>query len=503
MTPDPPRKPGLGSRAARSAAVSLGGNGLQILIGLASTPVLMRLLKPGDVGLMTMGLTLFAFVGSLSDFGLPHALVQRDRFDPNHAAGLFRLNRRLAVGLAVLLAASGPLVALFYGRREIIGISLAVAAAVGVAGVLNLHVALMRRQMRFKALTAGDTAGLIVGTLAAIAIAWGGGGYWALVVQLSVQQLGQGVMAWFRTGWRPTREANPTAAGSAEVADVRRYARDVALARVAANVGRNIDRVMVGTLAGAGPLGLYQKSYQWSVLPVQQVHQPLLNVAVSALSKLRRRDEGRYRQAVRQALLLVLTVTMPASLYLLVEARPAVRVLLGPQWGGAVPLFRVLCLGAFATGLTAATKWVYLAEGLTGRQLRWTLVSTPAMIACVAGGAVIGKLNGGDAGAALGTACGFSAGTLLLVVPTVAYCVRDSALTAADLWKPAWRPAAAAFLAAAILALLDADLPANPLARLALSAALYGVTYAMAWLALPGGFAAMRACRDVGKLLKK
>ncbi len=496
-------KPGLGHRAARSAAVSLAGNGLQIAIGLAGTAALARLLKPRDFGLMTMGLTLFAFVGSLADFGLPHALVQRDRFDPRHAAGLFRLNRRLSVALALLLAASGPLVAWVYGRIEIVGISVAVAAAVGVAGVLNLHVALMRRQMRFAALAAGDTLGLLLGTLAAVAVALLGGGYWALVVQLSAQQLGQGAMAWFRTGWRPTREANPTAAGSADVADVRRFARNVAAARVAANVGRNVDRVLVGTLAGAGPVGLYQKAYQWSVLPVQQVHQPLLNVALSALSKLRRRDAERYRLAVGRALLLTLTVTMPAAAYLLVEARPAVRVLLGPQWAGAVPLFRVLCVAAFATGLTAATKWVYLAEALTGRQLRWTLVSTPVMLATVASGAVLGKLWGGDAGAALGTACGFTAGTLALVGPTVSYCARDSVLSAGDFWRPTWRPAVASILAAGLLNAVHDGLPPNAAARLPLSALLFGAAYAAAWLILPGGFAALRACREVANLLKK
>ena len=235
-------------------------------------------------------------------------------------------------------------------------------------------------------------------------------------------------MAWFRTGWRPTREANPTAADSA---DVRRFARNVAAARVAANVGRNVNRVLVGTLAGAGPVGLYQNAYQWSVLPVQQVHQPLLNVALSTLSKLRRRDAARYHFAVGRALLLTLTVTMPAAAFLLVEARPAVLVLLGAQWVSAVPLFRLLSVAAFATGPTAATKWVYLAEGLTGRQLRWTLVSTPVMLATVASGAVVGKLWGGESGAAFGTA------------------------------------------------------------------------YTAFWLILPGGFAALRACREVAKMHKK
>ena len=492
----------LGRSSLLAAAASLASNAAQIGVGVAGTAVLARLLTPGDFGLMTLALTLFAFVGSLADFGLPHAVVHHATFDPRHAAGLFRLNALFAGGLGLVMAASGPVVAWVYGRPEIVALSTAVAVIVFLASVLNLHVAVMRRRMRFGALAVGDAAGLVVGTLGAIGLAWAGAGVWALVFQVAGQQFGSGVAAWWQSGWRPMREKHPTYDRS-DASGVRRYARNVAAARVVANVGRNVDRVFVGTLAGAAATGLYQKAYQWSVLPVQQVHQPLLNVAVSALSRLQRRDVGRYRFAVRQALTLVLSVTMPVSLLLLVEARPVIRLLLGAQWGNSVPLFRVLCVAAFVTGLTNATKWIYLSEGQTRRQLDWSVISTPLMIAGVAAGAVVGRFV--FANAAAGVAWGFTLSSVALAWPTLAYCTRTTLLQQRDLWIPAIRPAVAAVVACVPVLAFAPDSGkgyAATIGTLAVASVIYGVAFAAAWLLVPGGRGAVRDVLGVVRLLR-
>ena len=497
----------LGRSSVFAAAVSTLSTVLQNAVGIAGTAVLARLLVPADFGLMALALTLFAFVGSLSDFGLPHAIVHHTSFDPQHAAGLFRLNAGLAGGLGLVMAASGPLVAWFYGEPRIVALSVAVAGIVFLASVLNLHVAVMRRRMRFGVIAVGDAVGLIVGTLGAILAARFGAGVWALVVLLAGQQLGSAALCWQQSNWRPTRERSPTY-DRGDASGLRRYARHVAAARVVANVGRNIDRVFVGSLAGSAATGLYQKAYQWSVLPVQQLHQPLLNVAVSALSRLQRRDVPRYRLAVRQALTLVLGVTMPVVALLFVEARATIALLLGGQWSASVPYFRVLCVAGFAVGLGQATKWIYLCEGRTRRQLNWSVLSTPLMILAVGGGAFVGRRWLGDA--AMGVSCGFTLGTLALLWPSLAYCTADTHLRQGDLWRPAVRPSVASLVAAAASYLLF-EAGGAPLHRVAAAASyvrlptvglLFGTCFAAVWLALPGGRRALAEARGVIGLLR-
>jgi hypothetical protein len=46
-------------------------------------------------------------------------------------------------------------------------------------------------------------------------------------------------------------------------------------------------------------------------------------------------------------------------------------VLLGAQWGGAVPFLRMLGSATLFGSLTRLTQWVYLSSARTGRLLRW------------------------------------------------------------------------------------------------------------------------------------
>ena len=63
--------------------------------------------------------------------------------------------------------------------------------------------AVMTRQMRFASLAAIDTTSLTVGFAVAVALAWWGSGYWALVVQEVVYSLVSAVLVWSVCGWRP------------------------------------------------------------------------------------------------------------------------------------------------------------------------------------------------------------------------------------------------------------------------------------------------------------
>ena len=506
--PDPPARPGetgLGRRSARSAAVTLGGSWARLLVNLAGTVVLARLLRPDDFGLMAMAMTLMYYLGSLTDFGLSHAMVHAEALDARTAAGLFRLNRRLSLAMGLLVAACGPAVAWLYGRPVVAWLSLGVAGTVAVGSLLNPYVALLRRQFRFGVLTLGETGGLLLSTAAAVvAAAFLGFGVWALVIQFAGQYLGAGLLAWRASGWRPMRRRD--FAPFSELTAIRGYARNVAAARLLGNVGRNTDTVLVGTLGGAGVLGLYQKSYQWSVLPVQQICQPLLNVAVSALSRLHRGEAERYRSALRRSLLVMFSVTVPLAAVLLLEARPIVLLLLGDQWLGAIPLFRLLCLASFAQGITAAMKWIFLSEGRTARQLQWAALSTPTMLLSVVAGAVLGASGGGENAVAWGTAAGFSAGSLLLVIPGAWFCTRGGRLRTADLLQPVWRPTAASALMTGLLLLVpDLGLPTSglPVAlRLAAAAALAGLVYGAFWLLLPGGRRALETGRETIRLVR-
>ena len=257
------------------------------------------------------------------------------------------------------------------------------------------------------------------------------------------------------------------------------YGKDVTGARLVSYLGRNLDQVLVGHFAGPGVLGLYQKADQWAMTPFWQIYGPLLPVAVSSFSRLQD-DPQRYRKYVRATLLGLFSLTLPATALLMLTAKPIVLLLLGQQWVDAIPMFRILAVGAYFTAFPLAARWLFLAEGRTAEQFRWALIAAPTTMIGVAAGVRWG---------ALGVATGFSAATVLLAGPGVLYCLRRSPLRPRDFRAAAWRPVVASLVAAGALmgirAWIRPDLSA--VAQLAFDVTLYALLYVGCWVGLPDG----------------
>jgi PST family polysaccharide transporter len=175
---------------------------------------------------------------------------------------------------------------------------------------------------------------------------------------------------------------------------------------------------------------------------------------------------------------------MPVVAFIFVETRDVVLVLLGDQWLGAVPILRILCVNAFFRTLSKVTPWIYLAQGETGRQFRWSLLHAPLLVGAVAVGVPWGPM---------GVAFGFTAATALLTVPEIAYCLHVSHLTGRDLWQSLWRPLVAsvgaglAAFAFETSILIDAGL----LLDVFVEGGVFSLAYALLWIGLPGGWTAL------------
>ncbi len=470
----------LAGRSARSGAVRLAAQGAQVALGVGVGMALARLLTPRDFGLVAMVTTLIAFVGSFRDFGLPLATVHQERVDDRQLSALFWLNLRWNLLIALSLAALAPGLAWFYGEPRLVAITLVMALGVFGIGLSVQHESLLTRRLRFGALTAIELGALVTGSAVGIGAALAGAGYWALVLQFLVNLLAKSAALWAIGSWRPSRPAGRDGAPGPDLRAILAYSRQTTAQRIIAHIGRNLDRVLVGAVGGPAALGLYDRSYQWSIFPTAQVHGPLLGVAVASLSRLRH-DPARYRAHCRLALLLVFSLCLPATAFMFTEATAVILLLLGDQWLAAVPIFRLLCLAAFANCATVVTKWLYLSLGETGRQLRWSLIATPVPILAVALGARWG---------AYGVALGFTGATCLLAYPSVAYCLKTSPLGLRDFLGVLWRPAVAAIAAAGALALARTllPIPGALVPALALKLALFGGVYLALWAGLPGGW---------------
>ena len=472
----------LGGHSARGGALMIVSDGAQLVLGFVSTLVLARILTPSDFGLVAIVVSITAFVSTIHDFGLPMATVQRQSITHAELSALFWLNFKLAALVALVLAALAPAIAWFYGASQLTGITLVTTVGIFVVGLSTIHMGLLQRQMRFGAITGIETCGVAAGVATGIAAALLGAGFWALVLQQLTTNVTIGAALWLISRWRPGPPRRASGVGETDHEGVRSmvsYGKYLTCARVVNSLGKNLDVVLVGKFAGAASAGLYQKAKQWAGLTFWRLYSPLTDVLVASFSRLQP-DPSRYRAYFRKAVMGLYFVTAPAMTFAVVEAREIIMLLLGPKWSAAVPIFRVMAVGAFAGSVTHVAKWAYLAEGSTKRQLTWSLISTPLLVAGVVAGLWWG---------ALGVAYGHAAATCLLAFPGLRYALHGSSLHISDFARAVWRPALAAILAAAALFGMRRVAPEmqHIILRFLRDLCFISVTYLGFWLATPGG----------------
>src|SRR3546814_6392733 len=94
-----------------------------------------------------------------------------------------------------------PLLATFYGQPELTGITRWLAAGFIASGATVQHWALLRRQMRFGTIALLETSAELTAAAIAIALAWHGAGYWALVVQRRSEEHTSELQSLMRTSY--------------------------------------------------------------------------------------------------------------------------------------------------------------------------------------------------------------------------------------------------------------------------------------------------------------
>jgi PST family polysaccharide transporter len=466
-------------RSVRGGVATLIGQGGTFVLNLGGTAVLARILSPRDFGLLAMVATFTRLIEQLKDMGLASATVSRKELSPEQVNYLFWINVALggAAALAALLAA--PAIAWFYKEPVLTGITIALASGFFVAGLAVQHQALLQRQMQLRSLAVNKLIAAAVGTLAGIAAACWGAGYWSLVLMNVVTAFASAVGLWWACGWRPSAPRRNVEGVQSLLA----FGWHVTGTRTLTFLTRNLDNILIGKFWGDVALGYYAKAYQILMLPVQQLINPLTTVVVPALSRLQH-DQAAYIRYYQRSLRTLTTVTMPVVALCFVATRELILIVLGPRWEPCVRIFQWLAPAAFV-GSFNPIAWAWVSLNQTDRMLRWTLIATPFYVLGFALGVPFG---------AEGVAAAFSITQLGLRYFSINYCFRANFLSFRILFEATWQATVASLGAAVPLLALSylGVFALPPLLALLLEAVLYTLLYFGLWWCLPGGRRALR-----------
>lgn len=463
----------LKGRSVRGGAVTLGSQAIKFVLQMGSTVVLARLLLPSDFGLIAMVTAVTGFVAMFKDAGLSMATVQRKDITHDQVSTLFWINVALSAAVMFVVAALAPAIAAFYSEPRLVWVTLALAGTMLFGGFTVQHQALLRRQMRFRALAVVEIASMGGGIAVAIAMALMESGYWSLVGMVAGTALINAVLVWVLCDWRPGLPKRRCGVGQ-----MVKFGGGLTGFNFLNYFTRNADNVVVGFALGSGPLGIYSKAYNLLMLPIRQINAPVGSVMLPALSRLQD-DPARYRRAYLQALSAIAMVGMPIVVCVFVLAEEAVAILLGPGWEEAASIFRALAPAAFVGTINVAPGWLCVSLGRAGTQVRWALITAPITVAAFVVGARWGIV---------GVAIAFSASWCLGLYIFVAMACHRSPVRQLDIGRALLAPIVGSFVAfcvgLAALALL-ADTIVSPVGRAAIVIPVIGAGYIGLLWAIP------------------
>jgi len=404
-----PASPAKGLRlAARSALL---WNSLPAAFSLAAQVLqfawLARALPPDAFGSMAIAGIFLWFGQGMADLGLTLALIQKPELQKPTIHAAYTASLCFSIALALSIGA----VAFFWGTAFFHSPDLPLLMP-WLLPCLPLHALTMvaqaglQRELRFKVLGLTEA----MATLSGLAGAWIGlkvfGDARALALSLLLAGLCRAALALTFTPWRlrlywlwsHLRPLYP-------------FAGYQILERALNFFVGHLDKIILGRLLGSTALGFYQVAFQLALRPSTLLTPIAQRTAMPLFSRLQN-EPNRLGPAFLQATRLIAHLAAPIHLIGAALAAPLLRLILGPEWENAVPIFQALCVLGFLNTAGQPSDALLPALGRADASLKLNIAAVIINFTC----AWTGSYFGGA-----GVALALVLGNLFLLIPYDGY----------------------------------------------------------------------------------
>lgn len=357
-----------------------------LLIAVASSMVIARLLTPTEIGVFSVTMVLLMFVATVRDMGAGQYLIQEKNLTTEHIRAVWAVQLGLGLGLAcVVLLASNP-VAVFYNEPRMRDIMLVVALNYAINPFGSLTYAWLMREMRFESVALMRFSAGLGGALVSIWLAWKDYGPISLAFGSLASTVVNALMAIY---FRP--KSFPWVPGMGEIKRVLVFGSQLTASSIVNVISGSAPELLLGKLQDLTAAGLYSRS---SGL-VNMFHRLFVD-AVGAVClpwfARQSRERGSFVDPFLKATAYVTAFGWSFCLAVVCLAHPIVRALYGNQWDQSVDLARLLAVAMLFSVPAALCSTALLSSGAVTTIARVTVFSAIQSMAFVALGASLGLM---------------------------------------------------------------------------------------------------------------
>lgn len=319
--------------------------------------ILARLLIPADFGLIAM-VQIFMTVGNaLMDGGMTSSLIRTKNADNRDYSTVFYMNLIMSIFIYIIVFFSAPLIASFFDQPILTPLVRVFTISFVIQALVAVQTTKLTKEMNFKLQMLMQIPSTIIGGIVGVILAYKGFGVWSIVWMQLVMSFLFMIQHWFWSDWKPTLLFDKS-----KLKEHFKFGYKLTLSTLLTSIYSESYTIIIGKFFPASQLGFYKQAKTLSMFPVSNLTKALQKVTYPVFSNLQEENE-RLKVIFKKITSVVFLVVTPVMLFLAIEAKPIISLLLTDKWLPAVPFFQILCISSLFYPLSMYNLNIILAKG--------------------------------------------------------------------------------------------------------------------------------------------
>lgn len=311
-----------------------GTQGIQFIVQI----VLARLLLPEQYGIIAIVTVFISIARAFVQSGFNTALIQKKDADEVDFSSVFYLSLVVAAILYAIIYFSAPYIASFYMQPQLVQVLRVLSITLFIGAFNSIQNAFVARNMLFKRLFISSLGAVIASGIVGIAIAYRGGGVWALVAQQLTNQLTISFILWFAVKWRPHLIFS-----FKRIKSLFAFGSKLLASSLIETLYQDLRTLIIGRMYIPAMLGFYNRGQQFPKVIVSNINGSIQSVMLPTLSA-HQDDTKRVKELMRRAIKTSSFMIFPMMIGMTVVAEPLVKIVLTDKWLPAVPFLQIFCI---------------------------------------------------------------------------------------------------------------------------------------------------------------
>ena len=335
-------------------------SGIQQLLNLVFGLVLARILNAEDYGMVGMLAIFSAIAGTIQESGFTAALTNQKEIRKEDYNAVFWFSALTGITFYIMLFFCAPLIARFYERPELIGLSRVVFLGFLLGGLGIASNAYLFKQLMAKERAKIDIIALLCSGIVGITLALNDFAYYGLAAQTTVY-IGVGsLLKLYFSPWKPSLQIN-----FQPLRKMFGFGSKLLLTNLFTQVNNNVMSVVLGKFYNAQLLGYYSQGQNWMVKGQLIISGMLMNV-IQPVSVEVKNDFNSRIMVFRKLIRFTSFIVFPLMLGLAFVAKELIIVLIGEKWLPSVSVLQILCIVGITYNLSLVCIQTLISHGYSG-----------------------------------------------------------------------------------------------------------------------------------------